>query len=144
MSQRSSSKRIPRKKKDPVWVWRFRHSAIGLCTVLQTLHNYPRLSATKALLSRLGIEVHELSFESGETKSSHAFFSPRTDGTCKTENSRLIPLPGIDDFMTFRAMRRAGIHKEFGLQAYLASAFKAYAFDLYKGGELGAEWKPVS
>lgn len=143
MPQKSSSKRVPRKKKDPVWIWRFRQSAQVLATALQILEDYPNPSPTKALLLKLGIELHGLSFESGKTKSSQTFFSPRTNG-CKTENSRLIPLPGIDDFLTFRSMRRAGIHKEFLLQLYFESAFKAYAYDLYLGGDWGADWKPVS
>lgn len=133
------------KRKVPVWAWRLKDSTTRLLDVLHTLQYTSKTTVSEYILRRLHIELHELSFESGATcRSGKAYFMPRTDGSCRIANSGRIAMYGDDEFVTYQNMRRAGIHKHLPLHPHLFTAFKNYAFSLYRRNSLAPCWKPIT
>ncbi|KAJ6130219.1 hypothetical protein N7512_002999 [Penicillium capsulatum] len=132
------------KCKVPVWAWRFKQSTGRLLYVLRVLQHTQKPDVADFVLRCLHIELHELSFESGATCSSgNVYFMPRTDGSCSIARSRRIAMYGDDEFITFRDMRNAGIHKELPLHSHLFAAFNTYACNFHMMDSF-LSWKPIT
>lgn len=132
------------KRKVPAWVWRLRHAEACLLRVLKTLREERAITVAEDVLRDLDIELRELSFLSGATRSSgQLYFMPRTDGSCSFASSRRAPTFDDDPFLIAQNCRKSGIETELPLHSHLFAAFQHYAFTVRQSECFAWGWKPI-
>lgn len=135
-----------RNRKLPLWACKLALCESRLKDLLEELEDIPNTTLSDKKLSSLGIEIHELDFETGATcRSAHPFFVPRADDKCRIDNTTRHPdNPDQDTFTDYRQLRKAGINVKMGLQTHLAIAFQDYAYDLAGHCQTLKEWRHFS
>lgn len=129
----------------PLWASRLAFTQRTVECILKALEDVKTTITSDELLQHLGIELQELDVASGETSASmQPFFMPRDDGKCQIANTAIIPDDeGQDEFAYHRSLRKKGIYVYMGLQTHLASAFRGYAYSLFKAGQPQLKWRLI-
>lgn len=96
------------------------------------------LTLTDEQYKKMGIELFDLDFKTGETSSSVTpYFMPANDGALA------IPTPIDDDFTRYDKSKRRRIYKDHERPSYLANTFGNHARKVQEHTGLTSRWRYI-